>query len=294
MYRDFFSNNLEFSLFLKYFLDIDISHNNLIKYESSYITEDYMNRRSDVVYKIKNKPIYIFLEHQSSIDYSISYRIFNYYSLILRDTTDYRYIKKKDYRLPCIIPILLYTGNKKWKLIPNLKNKQEDNPFRKDIHNFKYDFVNIFNYSIQELLNINSMIAYLLATDKCTSTSELLDVLEKLSNIVTDTTRKHSIQRLIIYIYKDYLKYDTSKELLKKFEEGDDVSMKYAWDYVREDLERQRELNRKEGRKEGFVDATRNFIVKMLKNGESIDKIKLYSGYSKSEIEELKKELNLA
>lgn len=305
LYRDFFNDSFEFSLFLKYFLNINIEPNSLEKYNSAFITEDYKNRRSDIVYKVKNEPIYLFLEHQSSIDYSMSYRIWEYYNLILRDTVDLNKVKNKDYKLPVIIPILLYTGNLKWDFEPNLKSKQYDNPFKKDILDFEYYFVNIFNYSIEELLNINSMVSYLLATDKCKSRKKLLDVLEKLSNIATDNNRKNSIKRLIIYIYKDLLDDDKRETLFKKIEEGDDVTMKYAWDYVREDIarERQRNINKgikegiNKGRKEGLLEGIRKntyeIISRMLENGESIEKIKLYSGYSKEEIEKIKKELNL-
>lgn len=299
LYRDFFSNKLEFSLFLKHFLNINIDPNSLLKYNSAFITEDYKNRRSDIVYKMKDKPVYIFLEHQSSIDNSISYRIFEYYHLILKDTVDLKKIKNKDYKLPVIIPILLYTGNQKWNLEPNLKTKQYNNPFNRDTLEFKYNYINIFDYSIEELLNINTMVSYLLATDKCKSRSELLNILERLSNIVTDNDKKHNIKRLIIYIYKDFLDEDVREKLLKKFKKGDDATMKYAWDYVREDIAREREKNRREGRKEGRKEGllagmrknASEMISRMLENGESIDKIKLYSGYSKAEIEKIRKEI---
>ena len=298
LYRDFFNDSFEFSLFLRHFLNINIEPNSLEKYNSAFITEDYKNRRSDIVYKVKNEPIYIFLEHQSSVDYSMSYRIWEYYNLILRDTVDLNKVKNKDYKLPAIIPILLYTGNSKWDFEPDLKSKQYDNPFKKDILDFKYYFVNIFVYSIEELLNINSMVSYLIATDKCKSRNELLDVLEKLSNIANDSNRKNSIRRLIIYIYKDFLDDNERNNLLKKFKEGDDVTMKYAWDYVKEDIAREKARNikegREEGRKEGLFDALRSVIIKMLENGESIEKIKLYSGYSKEEIEKIREEMNLA
>lgn len=299
LYRDFFNDTMEFSLFLEYFLNINIPYIELSPYNGGFITEDYKNRHSDVVYKINNKPIYILLEHQSSVDYSISYRIFDYYSLILRNTVDMNSIKNKNYELPVIIPILLYTGNRKWDLEPNLKNMQHNNSFRNNILDFRYDYVNIFNYSIEELLNIDSMIAYLLATDKCKKKNELLTVLEKLSHIVTSNSRKHSIKRLIIYIYKDFFDDTIRNELLEKFEKGDDVSMKYAWDYVKEDIKRMRARDErkgiKKGRQEGLLEGIRKnayeMISKMLKNGESIDKIKLYSGYSKEEIEKIRKEM---
>lgn len=63
LYIDFFNDNMEFSLFLKQFLDIDVLASNLINCNSNFVTEDLNNRHSDIVYKLKDKPIYFFLEH---------------------------------------------------------------------------------------------------------------------------------------------------------------------------------------------------------------------------------------
>jgi len=286
LYRDFFNDSKEFSIFLKQFMQIDIEANKLNPYNNAFITEDYKNRRSDIVYKIEGEQTYILLEHQSSIDYSISYRIFEYYSNILKSTIDLKKAKNKNYKYPVIIPILLYTGNKNWKLSPMIENKEKDNPFKHNILEFRYKFINIYNYEIETLLNAKTMISYLLATDKCKTIEELLNVLEKISEIVTDNEQKQKIQRLIIFIYKDYLKKDKQKELLEKFKERDEVSMKYAWDYVREDMARKEE----KVRKEGFVSALQKIVTKMIEKGESIDKIKEYSGFSEKEINKIKEQ----
>ncbi len=134
---------------------------------------------------------------------------------------------------------------------------------------------------------------------------ELLDVLYKLSDIVTDNNMKYEIRRMIFYIYTDLIEDNVRKSLLKKFEEGDEEDMKCAWDYIREDIIRQRkkaiEKGRKEGQKEGIkkgkqegiVDTLRNVVINMLNNGENFDKIKLYSGLSNAEIEKIKSELTI-
>ena len=156
------------------------------------------------------------------------------------------------------------------------------------------------------MIKMNSIVAYILATDKCTSNQQLYNVLNKLSTIVHENKRKNNFKRLIKYIFIDFLDEDMCKDLLKKFEEGDDISMKYAWDYVREDIAKEKQEairkgrkqgikeGRKEGIKEGKSESFRTFIIKMLKNGESIDKIKLYSGSSIKEIKEIQNELNIS
>ena len=63
LYRDFLSDKSQFCSFLNQFLNFNVLPNDLIKYNNAYVSENYENRRSDIVYKIKNKPVYIFLEH---------------------------------------------------------------------------------------------------------------------------------------------------------------------------------------------------------------------------------------
>ena len=87
MYRDILSNKREFSIFLKEFLHIEIQENKLINYNNTFITESYKNRYSDIVYKIKDAPVYFFVEHQSSIDNSINYRMLEYYNCVLGKVT---------------------------------------------------------------------------------------------------------------------------------------------------------------------------------------------------------------
>lgn len=86
----------------------------LEKYESKFITKVFTNSEADVVYKLKNKNIFFLIEHQSKIDYSMPYRILSYTSSILNSAIDKKKLKNKSYKLPLVISIVLYSGNKPW------------------------------------------------------------------------------------------------------------------------------------------------------------------------------------
>lgn len=100
MYRDFLNDKKEVAIFLKEFLKINVQENDLINYNNTFITENYKNRHSDIVYKIKDEQVYVFIEHQSSIDNSINYRILEYYYCILREVIELKRIKNKNYKFP--------------------------------------------------------------------------------------------------------------------------------------------------------------------------------------------------
>ena len=266
-YRNLLNDKEEFSLFLSNFLGYTISSDNLSKYNNDFITNNFNNRRSDIVYKLNNKPIYIFVEHQSNIDYSINYRIFSYYSLLLNDVVDKTKIKQKNYKFPIIIPILLYTGTNNWNLVPNIKDKQVNSKvFNKKKLDYEYDFISIHNYSIPQLLKSNTTL----------NTLSLLDISD---------SQKKILQKYIFFVFGKSFSKKIRDELIKKFNKGVDENMKCAWQYLIEDIRRDRAEGKAEGQKE--------IIKRMLQNGESIDKIKLYCGYSLKEIRAIQKELNM-
>jgi len=124
-YKDLFSNkeiliNMVQS-FVKSSWGKDITKDNIELVNKSYILSDYEELESDIVYKatIENKEVifYILLEFQSYVDYSMPIRLFLYMTEIWREVlknTKKVEVKSKDFKLPAIVPIVLYNGEYKW------------------------------------------------------------------------------------------------------------------------------------------------------------------------------------
>jgi len=53
------------------------------------------------------------------------YRILEYEIEIMKSAIDIRKVKNKEYKLPLVIPIVLYTGKKKWDAKRYLEESQE-------------------------------------------------------------------------------------------------------------------------------------------------------------------------
>ena len=94
-------------------------------YNSRFITNRYKDRESDIIYKVKNKNIFFLIEHQSTIDYSIAYRMMEYSIEIMRLLIQEKENKRKTYKYPLIIPIVIYTGDKKWDAELSMKELRE-------------------------------------------------------------------------------------------------------------------------------------------------------------------------
>ena len=103
--------------------------------------------------------MFFLLEHQSKIDYKMPYRMAEYSFEIIRDAVDEKQIKKKDYKLPKVIPILLYTGNGEWK-VPDSMRQEVYGELEELGINVKYKPIDMNIYTNQSLLDTNSMVGF--------------------------------------------------------------------------------------------------------------------------------------
>ena len=295
LYRGFLKNKIEFSRFLSNFFNINIPSNNLIEVSSNFVTEKFENKTSDIIYNVKNEPLYFLLEHQSSIDRRMNIRILEYYTNLIKNIFTSSGTRNKNYIIPKIIPILIYTGGRPWKPPPNLSNEY----FKID-----YKFIDINTFSVNSLLSMNTAISFAMAIDKCKTEEECLEYINKLIKCNISNIDKKSLKMLFKYIALNFKSYDVTNILLKKLNEGSSdtmelVGMARACEDILRNREKERILGRTEGKREGrregeyfgIIKGKKYMIRKMLENGESIEKIKLYSNVSIRQINEVKEEL---
>ena len=83
--------------------------------KKEFRTSIFGSIEADIVYKIKDKDYFILIEHQSTIDDKMAYRIQNYKQAIIDSAIDIKRMKEKDYKIPKVLAIVLYTGKKNGK-----------------------------------------------------------------------------------------------------------------------------------------------------------------------------------
>lgn len=168
-YKDLFSNKGLLVNMIQSFVESswgkEISEDNMELVNKSYILSDYEELESDIVYKatIENKEVifYILLEFQSYVDYSMPIRLFLYMSEIWREVlknTKKIDAKSKEFKLPAIVPIVLYNGEYKWTVerkFKNVINKSE--LFGNNIIDFEYILIDINIYEKDELMKLKNI-----------------------------------------------------------------------------------------------------------------------------------------
>jgi len=163
----------------------EIDFPTLKRISSSYVTEEFKNRESDIVWEVRIKGklayIYILIEFQSTVDRFMALRMLTYTLLFYQDLLK----RKKLINLPPVFPLLLYNGNAKWDAPESLSQLIEV-PFaslRKFVPQFRYYKIAENEFSRKSLLELKNLVAHLFMLET-SSAEELASTIEGIIRIL--------------------------------------------------------------------------------------------------------------
>ena len=298
LFKDILSNKKEFCEFINKFIkdkkEKDLLPENVEKMSTSYIIAKYISTESDILYKIKNENKYYLIEHQSTIDHAMAFRMLNYCIGILNDVTEKRKLRNKDYKIPKIIPIVLYTGDKTWNAKTRLTEKQEDTNNNGTLLEIKYRVIDINNIEEKELIKINTALAYGMLIEKNKGKEKLIKILNKIAKKCDTKDKEINMQKIIKYILEPVLGEKETEKMLKTFNKLGGEEIMTAIDCLIRDIELEKKEAREIGLQEGIeqsrkeIEQSKKEIAKkMREKGITIEIIKEVTGLTKEEIEKL-------
>ena len=286
LFRSLLNNKEEFVNFIKYFVDptTNLTKEKIQKYNRSFITSKYQSRTSDIVYKEKGKKIYYLIEHQSSVDYDMPYRMLEYSYEIIQDTVEKEKAKSKNYEYPKVIPIVLYTGNKKWK-VPKVIGAISDGIYKDVGLSLKYILIDTNNYSREQLLSSKSIVGQAMIADRSSTDKEVFEAIEKM--IIENPNKSDEILEIIDYVFKGRLKENELENLKKQIKEGKVEEIMIT---VRERLEENDKKILAQGIAQGIAQERSkriNIAKNLLNMGMKKEEVHRITGLNMKEIEEL-------
>lgn len=303
-YKDLFSNKELLVKMIQNFIDSpwgkEITEENMELVNKSYILSDYEELESDIVYKatIQDKEVifYILLEFQSYVDYSMPIRLFLYISEIWREVlknTKKIEAKSRDFKLPAIVPIVLYNGEYKWTVEKKFKNViNQSELFGNSLIDFEYILIDINKYEKEELMELKNIVSAVFLLDQKVDIEEFISRVKDIAMNFNSLTEK---QKMML---RHWLKMTLSEEIKDKLGENiEDIliakkeEIKIMTSKISKTIKETFEKTRAEGREEGIEKERIEIAIEMLKDGEPIEKISKYSKLSEIEILELKKDL---
>ena len=288
MFKEMLSDKKSTVDFINSFLHLNLAESDIEKYEKEFRTSEFCNVEADVVYKVKDKNVFILIEHQSSVDYKMSYRIMRYKYAIIESAIDKKRLKEKSYKIPMVIPIVLYTGERKWNklLINDIEEKVEGYA-----ENWlEYTLIDVNEFSKEQLLADNLIITKAMLIEKSKNKEELYKNIEDVINMQKGrrTFNNLQLEKLIAYELSETEDKNIMHEFIEKIRniEGRDEIMTNASRIINREIRKQRKAGLEQGLEQGFKQGIIQ-IAKKLKREMSIKDISRITGLTEQEIENL-------
>ena len=193
------------------------------------------------------------------------YRILNYCIDIMQEWSRTKKIGRET-RYPIIVPIIIYTGDEKWKIPKNFKEKQiGDYVFENYKINLEYNLIEINKMSTKFLLERRSMFGYGMIIEKSKDKLELKENLEIIVRNIKNKKQLEEIRNIILYLLNDSLEEGSIQELLGKIDikikEGDDGMSSLYERLVNENIQMIRKAKTK-GKRETSLKIAKKLMLK--------------------------------
>lgn len=289
IFRTVLDKKTDVSKFLNKFLGLNIKIEELEKYNSSYIDPKFKNKEADIVYRIKDKNIFLLIEHQTKIDKKMPIRLHEYSTEIMASAME----ENKYKSIPSVIPIVLYTGKTKWKIENETIEKQQ---FFKEVKliDGEFNLIDINDFSKKELLEDDIFITKMMLVEKGKDEIEMVQALEKIENKIKEED-KSTFRRIVKEIWSLRIGTENANKILEKIEEGSG-NMMAVMEMLLAENEKYINIGRQEGRQEGRLEGRleggkqkiKEIVQKMLAENFTKEMIMKITGLKKEEIEEIK------
>ena len=223
LFKEILSDKKEAVKFINHYLNLCLVESDIEKYEKEFRTNGFYNIEADIVYKLKEKNVFILIEHQSSVDLKMAYRILCYKNAIIESAIDKKRLKERNYKIPKVIAIVLYTGKRKWNSlsINDIEEKIDgyENP------NNEYHLIDSNEFSRNKLLSDNLITSKAMLIEKSKNKDELYKITQ---NAYKEVKSEYSIDNGARQVIDDINDIVNTKEFLGMFDKNHYMTIVYT------------------------------------------------------------------
>jgi predicted transposase/invertase (TIGR01784 family) len=263
----------------------DITVDQIKPVPTEFVTEDLTSRRSDLIFEINHRDgtilLDIMIELQSSVDNLMAVRLLQYANLRLS-----QFLKRanpnekrlKAFRIPHIVPILLYNGESKWTAATELRSITT---YQKSVYgpDMKYCLIDVNRLQESELVALGNAISAIFLLDQPKAQHNIAERLKIIfEEIMPNIPRAH--QECVMGWISG--KFPEDRPYVEKMRENLERGAN-----IMSGIELWAEGLMNKGRTEGIEEIVLNMIV----NGLVLDDVVRISGLSSERVEELHREV---
>ena len=271
----------------------DITAKNLELYNKEFITDKFEKNETDIVYKVTNINVYIIIEHQSTADRTMPYRVRKYKTALMDSAINKKEMKKANYKFPRIIAIVLYTGKQKWENL-KLEDMQEPLKWYKEDYD-EFILVDVNNFKKEKILEGNLIITKVMLLER---EENLENVIKDIEIIMDKEKIKQDIQyKELLIVFIEYTFINEKYKAIRKYietlinkifdEEGDDETMSHVTQLFDEAFDQAEERGKIIGEKRGETKKQKEIAKAMKADKVSYEIISKFTGLKLEEIEAL-------
>ena len=271
----------------------DITAKNLELYNKEFITDKFEKNETDIVYKLTKLNVYIIIEHQSTADRTMPYRVRRYKTALMDSVINKKEMKKASYKLPRMIAIVLYTGKQKWENL-KLEDMQEPLKWYKEDYD-EFILVDVNNLKKEEILEGNLIITKVMLLER---EENLKNVIKDIEIIMDKEKIKQDIQyKELLIVFIEYTFINEKYKAIRKYietminkifdEEGDDEPMSHVTQLFDEAFDQAEERGKIIGEKRGETKKQKEIAKAMKADKVSYEIISKFTGLKLEEIEAL-------
>ena len=252
-YKELLSKRRNFIKFLRHFVKNDwvkrIDEESLHLCDKGFVDPFFKELESDLIYsaKVAEKDVYFYVltELQSATDPTMPFRMFKYISAILMrafNNTPKEIRQRLDFRLPAVVPIVLYNGESKWPTTRNFKDYLQDGHMFEGVIDFQYTLVDINLLDREYLIKHHDAICAALAVDMIRG-----EKLEQLRSTLKEIIHsKSGFDPDEFMDFLDWLKHtlkhrvkseEDADKVIQLIEKGDEAIMRTGIDIVFDNME---------------------------------------------------------
>lgn len=308
LFKEILSDKKEAVNFINHYLNLNLLEDDIEKYEKEFRTEELYNIEADVVYKIKNKNVFILIEHQSSVDLKMSYRILSYKNAIVDSAIDRKRLREKSYKILKVIAMVLYTGKRQWHKLSIKDIEEQIEGYEENAG--EYNLIDANEFSREKLLEDNLITSKAMLIEKSQNKEELYKNIEDVINNqkkngnfdnwqleklvqyeLAETEDKEIISKFIEKIKNigrnDEIMTNASRIINREIRKSKKEGIEIGWN---QGIIRGKEEGKIEGKVEGKAEGKAEgiaLVAKRLKGKMHIKDISQITGLSEKEIKQL-------